>query len=56
MSFKVYRVISAHMLIQIEKELLSDERSITQSIESSQSRFLSQISIFFKYFESVEFS
>jgi len=36
--------------------MMTDEKSVNQRSESSQSRFLSQISIFFNYFESIEFS
>jgi len=36
--------------------MMTDERSVNQRSESLQSHLLDQISIFFKYFESIEFS
>ncbi len=34
--------------------MMTDEKSVNQRSESSQSHLLDQISIFFKYFESIE--
>ncbi len=36
--------------------MMTDEELINQRIESLQSQLLDQISIFFNYFESIEFS
>ncbi len=50
MFFKVYQVVNVHMLIQVVKELLLNERSINQHFESSQSHLLDQILTLFNYF------
>ena len=55
MPLKVCWVVSAHMLIRAEEEILLGER-VNQRSESFQPRLLDQTLIFFNYFESIEFS
>ncbi len=50
MSLKVCQIVNAHMLIQVVKELLLNERSVNQRFEPFQPHLLGQTLTLFNYF------